>query len=266
MEITRAGPDEIRFPPQRQREADIIASFLPAVREKARELLGWQGKHSVRVVLPGGAPRVRDVIRIDTSGVAYWGTLLGALLVLGFLYAKLIGVLAGSAIALLLATWGASLLVVRRAWSFVRGLTVYYSAGRGGAVILMNLAPLPLPSEIAALRYELIALRDRYRTARIPAWLDEGVAFWFAEEVAGVQYWRPESRACVGEPEPRWDPRWRMVRGATSRTAYYRLAARYYWEVRRLAQAGRIGELLATPLKQTRSLRPSPEQVRAGWR
>jgi hypothetical protein len=282
MEQTKSDLDEVWFPSHRRREAEVVASFLPIIRGKARDLLGWQGQHAVKFLLAANPPGVRDVARQHLPGLLFWGTFVIALLVLGPLFgAKWLAVLAGAVMALVLAVHFAFVLMIRRAWGFAAGLAFPYSRRQGGAIVLMNLAPPPPPPAVAALRYALpaddrlrlvaaheyahIALRSRYRAARIPAWLDEGLASWFADAACGLQWWRPESRSCVGEPEASWHPRWGMSRSAKQRERYYRLTARYHWEVRHLAEAGRIPELLATPLKKARSLRPSPDQVKAGW-
>lgn len=53
------------------------------------------------------------------------------------------------------------------------------------------------------------------------------------------------------EPEPHGDP-YRHF----GTDAYYRLAARYYWEVRTLADRGLLAEAFRTPLKRLNELRP----------
>jgi hypothetical protein len=282
MEITKAGPDEIRFPSHRRREAEIVAAFLPTLREKARELLAWQDRRPVRVVLAERPPGIGQACRVNVKGLAMWLVQFLALLIFAWaLYGAAIGaVLGGLGALVVVGSYSRPYLATRKAWPFIGGMAVY-SPHWAEPIVFVNIGSWPTSPELEQLILELgpedwlrsvvaheyahIAMRARYRTASVPAWLGEGVGYWFAEEIAGAQYWGPESRSCLEEPEPRRDPWWRIADGAKQRAARYRLAARYYWEVQHLARAGRIGELLATPLKKTGSLRPSPEQVRAGW-
>jgi hypothetical protein len=277
MKRVLAGGDEIRFPLERRREAEICASTLPGIRDRARELLGFTGTQPVRLVLTDGMPRLRDLLQPYARSLAFWFTLPLALLLFGLVGgATAIATVGAGGTAWLLHAYGRFLLAVRRAWPHAIGLTIPAS-GAAGPVILVNLAPSPPPEAAARLRLELsgddrlrtvvahefahVALRSRYRSTRIPAWLDEGVAYWFDEESTGIKSWTTESRVCVREPDSERDARRKMLGNEESRLVYYRLTARYYWEVRHLANQGRITELLATPVKQTAKLRPSVEEM-----
>ena len=160
---------------------------------------------------------------------------------------------------------------VRKAWPRIGGLALS-RLGRGAVILvhwprpapsvgMENLA-FPIPQDepehylrhVLAHEYAHLLLRTRHRALRLPAWWDEGFAFWFSEQVTGQERWRPESRQCVQDPEPKHDPRRDL-----DMEPYVRLCARYYWEVRGLMEAGRLPELLQAPVRQLGSFRAELE-------
>jgi hypothetical protein len=157
---------------------------------------------------------------------------------------------------------------VRRIWPFLGGSAFAWSH------FLRPLIALhwPPPVRVAAVDYLLyhpFPVEDRVRSclaheythlvlhtrpaSRPPAWLDEGLAFWLSEQLTGVMVYRLESRECIAEPEPSEDAR----RHFAGQESYYRLMARYYWEVRSLAEAGKLTEVLAAPAEELTRLRPT---------
>jgi hypothetical protein len=157
---------------------------------------------------------------------------------------------------------------LRVTWPHAGGILVI-SRGFGEPVIAVHwplpalppgVTPLwrttPYPREklgmVVAHEYGHLLLRHHYRSASLPPWLDEGYAFWFAEQVVGCDVLLPETRAFVEEPDPEQDSR-----ALLGQEAFRRLFARYCWEMRSIADRGLLPDLLKAPLSRVAELRPT---------
>jgi hypothetical protein len=262
----------------------VMTSGPPAVWRYFRPTLPWVG----RVLGISAALTLAAAFTGWVIGPAYppiLGVFAAALIISGALFRGhglvlvLVGViLAGAArpaVIVLSPVLGmAALLVangyrVRRLWRFVGGFT--FAWGRMfRPTIVLHWPPPPRPAAVERLCFQFPSAEDRLRSYlaheyahvllhlrggrhRPPAWIDEGSAYWLSEQFVGAPMWRPESRDCLSQPEPAKDPRSRFA----GQEWYYRLAARHYWEVRALADAGRLTEVLAAPAEELGRLRPS---------
>jgi hypothetical protein len=276
MKRVLAGEDEVRFPDARRTEAALVAAFLPDLRRKAQEATGCSGPKSLRVVLADRRPRIRDILQFSRFAIFLVLLLTAVLVACALFYQSLVPIEALAIIGLLAALYClVAMRAIWRGWHHAGGLAVPFQPALE-MVILLNLVPPVPPSAMAQMAYELspdeglrfvIAheyvhhlLRHHYRVPGLPVWLDEGLAFWLGEQMACVEFWRPESRTCLSDPEPREDPR-RRFGDNSYRDTYLRLMARYYWQVKALADAGRVKELLRTPLHQVDSLRAAGDAV-----
>jgi hypothetical protein len=163
--------------------------------------------------------------------------------------------------------------VLREKWPHIGGLALIYRLRRQALTLVHWPRPTPHPfaqtlmfplesqeqylAHVLAHEYAHVLLRARHRTLWPPPWWDEGFAFWFSEQVVGEPRWRPESRAHLQEPEPKGKTAWVDA----DWEPYMRLCARYYWEVRTLADEGRLQEVLAAPRKRIDSFRPAAVPV-----
>ena len=264
------GADEVRFSESGHAAGESAAALLPIIRERGKELTGSAGPASVHVVIAADPPGPRDWFRpsrywlmliiVNTAVVATlaWGWTPAVLPVLTFYW----GIPAWSL--------AACARRVRAGWPFASGFAIaQYPMFR--PVILVQWPRPESPPWARELRwvvsndaYLQLALAHEYghvilndlRKQHPPPWLDEGFAFWFSEEVTGVPFWRPESRVCVSEPEPKGDPRADFGASEEVMVRYYRLMARYYWEVRALAEEGRLAEALTASRRKLGEMRP----------
>ncbi len=227
----------------------------------------------LRIIVSATPPRAREYYPVGSlqllPGLALWAGALvlpqefrswatQLLAIVGWL---LVGVLAAQAILQRLLARR-----LRAMWPHAGGLCCDYGRRLPPVLIIQWPRPTPLPlaatlvyrlEQEAALTYLLAheyahsLLRARYRQTELPVWWNEGFASWFAEQVMGAPFWRPESRECLSVREPRGNPR-RLLR----QDDYLRLCARYYWEVRQLADEGRLPEVLGAFYMRIDSFRP----------
>jgi hypothetical protein len=261
----------------------VMTSGPPAVWQYFRPTLPWAGRVlGIATALALAAALTGWVIGPaypPVLGVVAAALVIAGMLVRGYgLVLVLVGViLAGAArpaVILLSPVLGMAALLlancyrVRRMWRFVGGFA--FAWGRMfRPTIALHWPPPPRPAAVERLCFQFPSAEDRVRSYlaheyahvllhlrggrhRPPAWVDEGFAYWFSEQFVGAPMWRPESRDCLSQPEPAKDPRSRFA----GQEWYYRLAARHYWEVRALADGGRLPEVLAAPMEEVGRLRP----------
>jgi hypothetical protein len=245
----QCGADEFRFAEEDRAITEALAASLLRLRQLGQQLTGHPGPDSVRAIVTGAPLRARDVWRPT------WFLSLGLVIVTLLLWWTVI---------IPLIYWGLALFVLHRArktWPRAGGLCV------GGSsawlpVLAVRWPELPRDRRLTRLRVHLDAraeaeaalaheyahslLRAIRRTVRIPKWFSEGFAEVFADYACGYRLWMDESRDCVGEPERRS----RRVDAA------FRLRARYYWEVRTLAEQGTLWPALTAPRRKLARLRP----------
>jgi len=268
-ERIKAGTDEIRFVESDEAVASAVAAALPEVRRWGEKITGCAGPRSIRVVIADDPPRARDLYWFDPLAWLWLAVPLVAILAGRALNAT------GVAITMLLAAslWWAlafrnGVRCLKAWWPHAGGMTMMQYAffrpvvalhwprpprSPAAAALAIPVADSEHPRQVVAHEYAHCLLRQLRGYA--PAWLDEGFAFWFAEQATGQPFFRPESRACVVEAEPERD-----MRRATTfpGEVYYRLTARYYWEVRALAEEGLISEALRTPYRGLERFRRRP--------
>jgi hypothetical protein len=272
MPRLRVGPDEIRFAEADRAIAETLARLLPEIRQKGQDIVELTAP-SLRFAISSEFPGILTVLRPTTFAALTWAAVTLAAVGLSALARDPVAALVLLASMVAVPGWWvrASWRRGRSWWPHCGGLAFGHSGIMEPVIALHYPPPPPLtaakallyPSPsldvaltfVAAHEYGHILLQSGYRTKAIPTWLNEGFAFWFAEQAAGQPVWRPESRACVEEPEPQGNPYEQF--GSES---YCRLAARYYWEVRSLADRGLLLDVLRAPLKCVNDFRP---QLRA---
>ncbi|NIM04386.1 MAG: hypothetical protein GTN65_01935 [Armatimonadetes bacterium] len=282
----KIGQDEFRFGEADREVAMYAAAALTEIRGKAEAITGVKGPQTLRILITKKPPRALDFTWCAPSLFVWYGVALaGLLLLIWFPYKyKQSSVspfdIAGICIAIV-SSLVIGLVIVRllrighhtkRLWPDCGGLTMATHSLR--AIIALHW-PLPQPNrspnQLAirtyadasieaklAHEYGHCLLRSFPQASCLPAWFDEGFAFWFSEQVTGESFFRPESRACVEEPEDKVDPRLEMT---PRDDRYVRLMARYYWEVRTLAEEGRLLDALKANPGALERLRP---RLRAG--
>jgi len=270
MEREKVGSDEFWFGEEHRGAAMQIARFLPELRRRGEGIVGTPGPPSVRFVVTEMPPPALALLRFSrffiglclAVALVVWGAAPFFLGGVALAIAVTVGQVVVWALALtklrrsLRRSWpSAGALVMRRHPILEPAVAVHWPLPKRPAAAVPLTQPRPSEQKalesIVAHEYGHLLLRERYPSAPLPPWLDEGFAFWFSEQVTGVEFWSPQARNCFAEPEPERDPR-RLF----PYDGYYRLMARYYWEVRTLAEQGRLGELLHTPVSRIGKWRP----------
>ncbi len=278
MQRLKSGQDEFRFPKAVLPMAKDLAVFLPQIRKQGEEISGCKGPEELLVVISDKPPHT-SLLYHSPDGCFAWMFIVAGL---GFLFnlgphtiwAKLFGsgfLISGlAAICFNHLAWRRLTRCIRGGWPHCGGMAVtnhegeqtialHWPCPRRSSVVV---AALVLPETDQewfrsglAHEYGHCLLRMLRRDYSPSPWLDEGFAFWFMEQATDMAYWREEARNCVEEPEPEGDP-WEMLK-KNKYDRYMRLMARYYWEVRTLAEEGRLREALTAPAAELARLRPS---------
>ncbi len=269
----RVGRDEIRFVEEYRDVAEALARLLPVVRSKGQEVASMAAR-PLRVIVSAAPPPAREYYRVADLplllGLA--ATAVGIVLrqeVPQFIYLFCL-VVCGLTVGMIGTAVVIQRLLARRMramWPNMGGVALGYNRSVPPVIILQWPRPAPLPlvtalafpileqepylAYILAHEYAHVLLRARYRKTRLPVWWDEGFAFWFAEQVMGQPRWRPESRAHLSAPEPSGN-----ARRLFGQDDYVRLCARYYWEMRAIADSGLLPEVLKAPLSRVAGFRP----------
>jgi len=269
MPRSRVGPDEIRFAEGDRVIAETLARLLPEIRRKGEDIAGLVSP-SIRFIVANRLPSLFSVLRPTWPVAAICGAApaaMGAFAALAFdpsaAIAMSVSLMATGPVYRL---WK-GMRQARMWWPHCGGLTFGHPGWWRPTIVLHYPIPPHLPvaeglcypspsadlrlSAIAAHEYGHALLQTAYGRQAVPTWLSEGFSFWLAEQIAGQPLWRPESNACVEEPEPKGSPYDQF-----GTEAYYRLAARHYWEVRSLADRGLLRDALSAPLRRASELRP----------
>ena len=266
-----SGRDEIRFDESARAAAEEVAAALPEIRRRGEEIANATGPKKISIIITEKCPRARHIYKTKPIVVIFIVLSLG-IMSLSFLGAPLKIATQYAVIWLFFGIYcwlffRKATQMLKRSWSHVGGLAMMTTVF--SPVIVLHwprpqrspaMAALGIPHiDPEALR---MTLAHEYahmlsRTIRqcyvISAWLDEGFSIWFMEQATGLAFWKPESRACVDEPDEKKDPRWRIK---PSEEHYIRLMARYYWEVKALAEEGKLMETLTASKRDLAGLRP----------
>jgi len=283
-----AGPDEILYQDEHRGVAQQVAAALPSLRQRGQEITGHPGPPSVRVTISTDPPSLSFVATVVQGGphrallVRPWFETL-ALMVLVASAASLIlwrppflavGLVVAICLALVLrglrrfaaCVWSG---LMRAYWERRRG-AVFVGSRR--ALIAVHWPVPDLPREEVALSHGLaedVALRHWLATAygacliyagkigKGAYWFAAGFAEWFAEECTGRAHWRPESLHQAVVPES-LDVE-HVIRHPENEF-YLPVLVRCYWDVRGIADQGKLLEALTASRDELEKLRVSARQ------
>lgn len=258
-----SGRDEIRFDESARAAAEEVAAALPEIRKKGEEIAKCEVPGSIFIVISERLPHTYHIYRIRPFRLIF----LVAVFLLALSYPFWSLATTGIIIYLGFVYWLYVFRTLQAHWKYAGGWAIS-GPGFKPAIALHwpwperapAMAALALPRTnpealrmVLAHEYAHCLLGAIREGARVIAWLDEGFAFWFMEQATGLDAWKPESRTCVEEPEPKDDPR--LVMKITDE-GYIRLMARYYWEVKGLAEEGKLLEALTASKRDLAGLRP----------
>jgi hypothetical protein len=282
LERLKIESDEILFSEEHRAAAQQVAAMLPDIRKGGAKIIGTAGPASFRVIISPNAPPFNLISGLGgllSIPRAYLARMIFALLlVCAYMLILLqppfvisvIAIFAAIVLGWLISRHAAErgyLGFIQDQWP-VRG-GIAFAVRRGALLSVHFPGPQPIPEEAeltfclsddAALRRWVAAVYAAYLlqfhgtpTKQYPNWFRFGFCSWFAEMIAGTAYWRPESRLCADGPEPAAA---QTIALSPNFEGYYPLMARYYWEVRTLAEQGKLQEALNASNEALEKLRP----------
>jgi hypothetical protein len=271
----KQGNDEFRFAENDRAVAEMLAAELPRLRAKAQELVGCRGPESVRILISDQPPGIRDLPVFDRTALrgAFWIECALGVFVFGIFGPRLLSgplwllILEFLAVLLVLATIVALVRLDLRSSAWPKIWALFDTNARSHLCIAIRwprgveaipyatTRPTAHPAQdVLTLGFAWGLLRTVRRRRSMPDWFNVGSQLWLQEQLDGEEHWIPESQQCVREPETaRLDYK---VFLSPAREHMYRLCLRFYWEVRTLAEQGKLQQALRATSQELEVMRP----------